>query len=489
MSEAAMRCIDRFSETDEPKPEARIARFEQLAFGMFVHFGLYSILGRGEWVREIEKIPAEEYESLTARFNPGNMRQFVKVAKAAGCSYVTLTTRHHDGFSLYDASCAGDRLADCAGDRVDGGCAGDRLASGPASAIDLFDAVHSAAGRDLVTEFVEACRAEGIVPFFYHTTLDWHRREFRDDFPAYLRYLERSVEILCRNYGPVGGFWFDGNWSRKDVDWHEDRLYRLIRRLQPEAMIINNTGMEARGKVGCEEIDAVTFERGRPDPIDQRGQQKYVAAEMCETLCDHWGKATFDINFKSVGQLIEELCECRKVGANFLLNVGPDADGSVDNMQRATMECIGRWMEVYGRAIRNGRPFLRYPDRREFLLRDAFDEKVAYLFKFRPSAFVEPEPGSPDANRLVIDRVPTRVRSIRWMDGGTDLGARRAQGTELSATAVATPIAQGTDMMCDRAQGTDLAEFEQCGDVLTVNMSPFPYGTSFPVRVAEVIFE
>jgi alpha-L-fucosidase len=428
MAEAAEKRVDPGAGAEEPRPEPRVARFEQLAFGMFVHFGLYSILGRGEWVREIEKIPADEYEPLAGRFEPGNMRQIVKVAKAAGCSYVTLTTRHHDGFSLYDAGEANENVC------------------------DAFDAVRSAAGRDLVAEFVDACRGEGLLPFFYHTTLDWHRREFREDFPAYLRYLERSVEILCRNYGPVGGFWFDGNWSRNDVDWQEERLYKLIRRLQPEAMIINNTGLEARGKLGCEEIDAVTFERGRPDPMDRRGQPKYVAAEMCETLCDHWGKAALDVNFKSVGLLIEELCECRKVGANFLLNVGPDGDGSVDGMQRATMECIGRWMSVYGRAIRNGRPFLRYPDRREFLLRDAFDDNVAYLFKFDPSKYVEPGPVAPDANRLVLGRIPGKVASIRWMDGKE-------------------------------------AAFEQRGNELAVELTPFPYGTSFPVRVAEVVFE
>ena len=403
-----------------------IARFEQLGFGMFVHFGLYSLLGRGEWVRELEKIPAEEYEPLARKFAPGDMGEIVKVAKAAGCRYVTLTTRHHDGFSLYDTR-------------------GVRNADG-------FDALHTPAGRDLVAEFVARCRENDILPFFYHTTLDWHRPEFNGDFPAYLEYLRDSVEQLCRNYGRIGGFWFDGNWSKPDADWQEAELYGLIRRLQPEAMIINNTGLGARGAAGREEIDAVTYERGMPGPVDRRGQPKYVAGEMCETLCDHWGKAAEDVNFKSVPQLIGELCECRKVGANFLLNVGPDADGTVDNMQRGTMECIGRWMRVYGKAVYNGRPFLCYPDRRECLLRDVYDPHTAYLFAFDPRSFVSPDPDKTAESKIVLDDIPAEVRSLRWLDN-----------------AEATP-------------------FEQRGAVLELTMTPFPYGRSYPVRVAEVEF-
>ena len=410
-----------------PEPLPYVAAFEQLGFGMFVHFGLYSLLKRGEWVRNIENIPAEEYERLSGEFCPKSMKEIVLTAKSAGCRYITLTTRHHDGFSLYD-----------------------KRGIDPE---DPFDAVHAPAGRDLIAEFVDECRKEDIVPFFYHTTLDWHRPDFYGNFDAYLDYLEKSVRLLCENYGKIGGIWFDGNWSRSDVNWHEDRLYKMIRSIQPEAMIINNTGMEARGNLGQSEIDAVTYERGRPEPMDRTGLRKYVSAEMCETLCDHWGKAANDIDFKSVRQLIEELCECRKVGANFLLNVGPDADGSIDAMQRATMECIGRWMSVYGKAIYNGRPFLRYKDKREFLLRDVRDPGIAYLFKFDPRRYVEVELGAGEGCSLTLDRIPGRISSVSWMDNGEALA------------------------------------FSQDGGSVTVSLTPFPYGTSYPVRVAEIKFE
>lgn len=414
------------AESTEPVPAGYVAGFEQLAFGMFVHFGLYSLLGRGEWVREIEKIPADEYEALSGKFKPKNMSRIVKVAKNAGCRYVTITARHHDGFSLYDTKDLDPN--------------------------DAFDAVHSAAGRDLIAEFVDACRKENIVPFFYHTTLDWHRPEFSGNFGKYLEYLEKSVEILCKNYGKIGGFWFDGNWSRKDADWHEDRLYKMIRRYQPEAMIINNTGMEARGNLGKSEIDAVTYERGRPEPMDRRGMKKYVAAEMCETICDHWGKARRDLNFKSVARLIEELCECRKVGANFLLNVGPDADGSVDSMQRATMQCIGQWMSVFGEAVYSGRPFLRFEGKREFMLRDVSDPALAYLFVFVNRRFVEVELGEGEGNSIELDKIPGKIATVEWMDGGS-------------------------------------VPFVQDGGNVIIKPAPYPYGTSYPVRVAKVRFE
>lgn len=118
---------------------------------------------------------------------------------------------------------------------------------------------------------------------FYHTTLDWHVDSFNNDFPAYLQYLRDSVEILCSNYGKIGGLWFDGNWSKQDADWEEDKLYEVIRRHQPDAIIVNNTGLNAQGHAGNIEVDSVTFEQGRPEPMNREGMPKYLAAEMCQT--------------------------------------------------------------------------------------------------------------------------------------------------------------------------------------------------------------
>ena len=245
-------------------PEKRIADFEKLGFGMFVHWGLYSQLGEGEWVYDFHKdnYPMSEYCKLQDTFTAEDFdaEEMVLAAKRAGCKYITLTTRHHEGFSLYD-TCG----------------------------LNTYDAPHSPAGRDLIKEFVDACNKHGIIPFFYHTTLDWYNEDFNNDFDTYLEYLRKSVEILCTNYGKIGGLWFDGNWSKLDADWKEGELYATIRKHQPEAMIINNTGLDARGEAGHPEIDSVTFEQGRPTPMDRTNMSKYVAAEMCYTLNVLWG--------------------------------------------------------------------------------------------------------------------------------------------------------------------------------------------------------
>jgi alpha-L-fucosidase len=405
-----------------PTAPEYIKRFEQLGFGMFVHFGLYSQLSRGEWTMYIHKMSREEYSPLINTFDPGSMSEIVGVAKRAGCKYVCLTTRHHDGFSLYDTKGLND-----------------------------YDAVHSPAKRDIVGEFVEECRRADLVPFFYHTTLDWYNPDFKTDFNKYLEYLRKSVELLCTNYGKIGGFWFDGNWSRRDADWKEDELYSMIRRLQPEAMIINNTGTSRRGAVGNGYIDSVTYERGMPTPIDRTGMKRYVAGEMCETLNDHWGVAD-DLNYKPVKQLIEEICACRKVGANMLLNVGPDGDGSVPLMARATMESIGRWMSVYGRAIYNGRPYIAEEGKKDFVLRDVSDEKTLYLFKHGLGVKGDANVTLVNGGRGVaeLSGFSGEIESVRWMDNGQEL------------------------------------EYSVTDGKLSVACNDFMYGQSFCVRVAEI---
>lgn len=294
-----------------------IARFERLGFGMFVHFGLYSVLGKGEWAKEIFKIPDEEYFRLTDKFKIGKnwAKELVKTAKTAGCRYITLTARHHDGFSLFDTCGLND-----------------------------YDAPHTPAGRDLIKEFSDECRANGIVPVFYHTLLDWYNKDFENDFPKYLDYLYKSVEILCTKYGKIGGLWFDGMWSRPNDDWQEDRLYKMIKRHQPDAMIINNTGLSELGKVGHPMIDSVTFERGAPCFADNSDRPR--AGEMCQILNDHWGYAADDCNYKSTKELIENLVDCRKSNCNFLLNVGLMGNGGIKPLDKALFSEIGKWIKA-----------------------------------------------------------------------------------------------------------------------------------------------
>ena len=410
-----------------PVPEKRVEEFENFGFGMFIHWGLYSQLGRGEWIMNNAKIPLEEYKKLADTFTAAKFdaHKIARLAKDSGMKYITLTTRHHDGFSLYD-TCG----------------------------LNKYDAPHSACRRVLIREFVDACNDEGIVPFFYHTTLDWFNPDFNNDFKSYLKYLRDSVEILCSNYGKIGGMWFDGNWSKPDEDWEEDALYNVIRKHQPDAIIVNNTGLDHRGEPGNHQLDSVTFEQGRPTPMNRDGMSKYFAAEMCQTLNAHWGCGSLDFNYKSLPNLIETLCSCRKVGANYLLNVGPDAEGEITMIQEALLRGIGDWIKTCGSSIYEGKPCGIYGTEpsKNFALRK--DNKL-YFFVHDLSVtgdahVIVPGGGSGDKE---FTGVSDRIKSIKWVD-------------------------------CD-----ETLDFKQDGDRLSINCTGYPYGKSLVVRVAEAELE
>lgn len=402
-----------------------IKDFEKYGLGLFVHFGIYSSIERGEWIKHINTITGEmdneEYYSYTRVFNPEPdwADNLVKNAKNAGCKYITLTTRHHDGFSLYDTC---------------GLCE--------------LDTVHTI-GRDLVREFVDACNAEGIVPFFYHTIIDWYQDSFENDFEGYLQYLRDSVEILCKNYGKIGGLWFDGMWHA-DVDWEEDALYGVIRKYQPDAMIINNTGLSRLGELGHIELDSVTFERGKPQPINMEGAPKYIASEMCETMGEHWGYAKNDLKFKSSATIIEELAECRRYGANMLLNVGPKGDGSLRKMDEAILEAVGVWTKFYDEAIRSPRPTdIKIENKeKDFILADGDNY---YLFCYDLPSYI-------DINVSIAGRVSYEeifefdktIKSVKWLENSEDLS------------------------------------FEQADGKVTIHTKPFDYGNQLVVRVAKI---
>ena len=408
-----------------PIPEKRVAEFEKFGFGMFIHWGLYSQMGQGEWIQHMKQIPGEEYQKLQQTFTASKFdaHKIAETAKAAGAKYITLTTRHHEGFSLFDTK-----------------------------GLNTYDAPHSPVGRDLIREYVDACNDVGIVPFFYHTTLDWYDPRFNNDFKAYLQYLRDSVEILCSEYGKIGGLWFDGNWSKPDEDWEEDALYKVIRKHQPEAIIVNNTGLSHRGEQGNPELDSVTFEQGRPTPMDREGMTKYMAAEMCHTMNAHWGYGAADVNYKSLAHLIETLCACRRVGANYLLNIGPTGEGEIPLMQEALLRGIGDWIRYTGDAIYEGKPCGVVGAGKNFALKHG--NKLSFYvhdLSISGDANVTVEGGG--AGEKVFEGVMGKVKSIRWTD-------------------------------CD-----EQLSFTQDGDRLTFNATGYPYGKSLVVRVAEAEIE
>lgn len=385
-----------------PHPAAgRIERFEAYGYGLFVHFGLYSASRQGEWTWHYHRPERADYVARMHQFTAAGFDApaLAAWAKAAGMRYICLTSRHHEGFSFYDTT---------------------GLSADPA--LQGYDSLHAPAGRDLVREFVEATRAAGLGVFIYHTTLDWWHPDFDTDFPAYLRYLRASVERVCTQYGKIDGLWFDGNWSRRDRDWEEDALYRMIRRHQPDCMIINNSSTQNRGAVGHPELDALTFEQGGPSAGARAGLTRPLAMERCETMNSHWGIADHDYSMKSPAEIIGLLCACRREGANLLLNIGPNPDGSLPAYERATLELVGRWInEVAGDALYAGRPTPGLKMRAGgFVLQTptAYHAFVSRLSIAGNQHLVHGECG--DGWQSITGDLPP-IKSVRWTDTGEEL--------------------------------------------------------------------
>lgn len=390
-----------------------IERFKKLGFGLFCHFGLYSTEGRGEWASWVYNVDRNEYNKRIEKFNISKdwAKELVATAKSAGCKYITLTTRHHEGFSLFD-NCG----------------------------LNDFDAPHSACGRDLVREFVDACNAEGIIPFFYHTLLDWYNPDYTQDFPKYIDYLIASVEILCKNYGKIGGLWFDGFWDKPDADWQFDRLYATIRKYQPEAMIINNTGLSALGEVSHPEIDSVTFERGKPAFVDT--SKKPIAGEVCEAITDHWGFAAGDICFKSIPQLVQMLLDCRKYNCNLLLNAGPKPDGTLTAIETEILKYIGTWVKANEEIVYEAVPADIQAENADMFVNGEYYYAAIRQVPMAANANV----ARPEDNKVVKIDTDKTITDAIWLD-------------------------DGTEVMLDDGQ--------------TFKAAPFPYGRSACVRVAK----
>ncbi len=409
---------------EAPVPLERIAQFEKLAYGLFLHWGLYSLLGSGEWVQQHHRMDKDEYAKLMQSFRGEHFDApaLVQFAKDVGMRYVCLTTRHHDGFSLYDTR-----------------------------GLSNFDAPHSAAGRDLVKEFADACHSLDMPMFFYHTTLDWKVDCFETSWNSYLEYLKASVELLCKHYGKVSGFWFDGNWSRRNLDWKEDELYGMIRSYHRDCIIVNNTSVGARGQRGHPEIDAVTFEQGKPEKLKRKGMDKYVAAEMCETMNSHWGIASYDFSCKSPADIIRTLTACRRHGANLLLNVGPSAAGELPGYETAVLREVGRWIGLCGESLYEGRPTELACRGTDFVLRHGSDYYyyVSNVPIHRNGHLLVGESG---AGLKTIKGAMSRVADIRWVDNGESL-------------AFSQDVAKG---------------------MLTFDATPHPYGRQLVVRVAKI---
>lgn len=310
----------------------RIKWFNETRFGMFIHWGLYSILARGEWVMLLERIPKEEYRKLAQKFNPTKFSadKWAKLAKDAGMRYMVFTTRHHDGFCLFD------------------------------SKVSDFTSVKTAAKRDFVAPYVKACRKAGLKVGFYYSLLDWRfpgyfdREKFPESFKAMVNQLHEQVKELMSNYGKIDYLFYDGEWipgvetkrTLKDQEesseiahlWRAKELNTMVRQLQPDIIINNRSGLS-------EDVDT---------------PEQYVLAskegrcwESCMTIGDSrgWGYIKNNPNLKTTVQLIQYLVTAASGGGNYLLNVGPKPDGIIQQELVVRLKEIGKWMRVNGESI------------------------------------------------------------------------------------------------------------------------------------------
>lgn len=323
-------------------PQQRTAWFTEARFGMFIHWGLYAIPARGEWVRNREKISIEAYQPYFDEFNPVRYdpRRWAAIAKAAGQKYVVLTAKHHDGFCLFDS-----KLTD-------------------------YKATNTPAGRDLIRQYVDAFRAEGLKVGFYYSLLDWHHDHYpvdrhhpmREDeamksqkrvTARYVDYLHGQVRELLSNYGKIDIIWFDFSYDHMSGEaWRARQLMEMVRELQPGIITDNRlyAGHENPGG-GAAVGDIWTPEQIIPAEgvLDERGNLRVW--EACITMNDHWGYARDDKNFKSPGQIVHMLVECVSKGGNLLLNVGPTAKGEIQGEFVDCLQRVGAWIDRNGQSI------------------------------------------------------------------------------------------------------------------------------------------
>ena len=328
----------------------RVEWFQHDRFGMFIHWGLYAIPARGEWVRSVERISAEDYEPFFREFNPVDYdpKTWAYLAKQAGMKYAVLTTKHHDGFCLFDS-----KLTD-------------------------YKATNTPAGRDLVREFVDAFRAQGIKIGFYYSIIDWHHPDFphygdrnhperdneafkgaKHNFDNYLEYMHGQVRELCENYGKIDIMWFDFSYDDMTGEkWRASELVRMVRSLQPGILLDNRLEVSGSGFGSLVTANPTEYSGDFVSPeqiippkgiMDEMGNP--AVWEACITMNNNWGYCAADKNFKPASLILHKLVECVSKGGNLLLNVGPDARGCIPQESVQILLELARWMQKNGGSI------------------------------------------------------------------------------------------------------------------------------------------
>jgi alpha-L-fucosidase len=336
---------DYLHETKE-QTEARMKWWHDARFGMFIHWGVYSVPagkyngvevpGIGEWIMDKAKIPVKEYESFARQFDPAKFdaAEWVKIAKDAGMKYIVITSKHHDGFGLWD------------------------------SKVSDYDIVDFAPyGKDVLKMLSDECTKQGIRLCFYHSIMDWHHPDANaENWTKYReKYLKPQLKELITGYGKPGVIWFDGEWIR---EWTEDQgkdLYNFVRNLQPDILINNRVGKGRQGMQGMNKDNTYAGDFGTPEQ-EILSTSSTFPWESCMTMNDTWGFKTSDTNWKSPEILVKNLVDIVSKGGNFLLNVGPTSEGLIPHPSVERLKEMGDWIRVNGESIYGVRQLKNYKE-------------------------------------------------------------------------------------------------------------------------------
>ena len=310
--------------------------FRNAKFGLFIHWGVYSVPAAGEWVMENRHIPIAEYEKFAPQFNPQafSAKEIVSLAKSAGMRYITITSKHHDGFAMFATK---------------------------QTKWNIVDATPYA--RDPLKELADECHRQGIKLFFYYSQLDWHNPDYwplgqtghaagrseGGDFNRYLDFMDAQLTELLTGYGEIAGIWFDGMWDKPGAVWRLQRTYALIHKLQPAALVGSNHHQKP-----IDGEDFQMFEQDLPGENTAGFNQTYISdlpLEMSMTLNGAWGYNKDDKNFKSVPKLIQSLVRAAGANANLLLNIGPTESGTVIPEFSQRLQAVGGWLLQNGETI------------------------------------------------------------------------------------------------------------------------------------------
>lgn len=366
--------------------------FDESRLGVFIHWGVYSLLGNGEWVMNNQNIGLGEYSLLPGFFNPIDFdaTAWAKLIKSSGAKYVTFTTRHHDGFSMWDSDHS-----------------------------DYTIVKATPFKRDIVKELVEACRTEGIGIMFYYSLLDWKRDDYlpygrtgrgipgrdteKGDWDSYIQFMKNQLTELLTNYGQIDGIWFDGDWDKKDADWRYDEIYSLIHELQPQCLVGNNHHSYPKNGE-----DFQMFERDLPGQNTTGFGSTEEAIgnlpkEVCGTIAGSWGFDIKDRKRKSFKEVLSYLVKAAGYGSNLLLNVGPMPNGEIQDYQQERLQDLGVWLGKYGETIYGTEGGFVKPTDEYALTKKG---NVIYVHILDPSK-----------KTIVVPEFTFKVKSLRTYDG------------------------------------------------------------------------